>query len=1042
MLWRFSLALGIAALSLPAIGHDFSVDPTSPEVLTFRYSSSDIVDQTGAGPIVFASNLGLGSDELDGFSYGKDILRPVGGANFFVSLQFSVSRATAGAGGVVTTQRNSNGAAGDKFNLLILRNGRTVGPFLGSDAPNHKLTPGAGSSAGQSEIDGLSFPSGSKPSVYYTVARGGVKAPSDIYYVANWPMATPPVLFATAAQLGLQATDNIDALAIKDGGTLGTLDSADIVYVSLDTASPTRTAAGGSDNILQVWPAPIVVAIAFNRLDITAAGTEEIDAITGYDPGNDPHGGGGGVEGPKDKDSGDTLITLGTQPGSSTAMYIDLDGTVIGPGATVVDWVLQSVPRIAYFPPGSGFFGPSLHIIPLPAGVLVISKHANKNGAIESRILGLFDPATGKERLGLWEHFAGPLSASDSNPPAPLSGSYQESPFAETGYPIPGKTDLVGTFFHCGGGMVGPWQCGFSTVSAAPPGTSQHWMAWCDDSTGPFGQTTRLLSIGDSVAGLNGSISSIGGFDYTPDAMNPNTGHLYGSVFSTLGDVAMLDIPVTSTATGPSFGATQILMNTQTPVPSGASNERFNNFGFRLAAGSVAFRGSSNLGGDGIYVNDGNGVITKIADRTTPVPGGAGNFTSFTDTLSNDEGGVTFVGNFTGGKGIFTTATGRLRRLLATGDVLDGRTVSDVYMQRDVAVGNVIGFGARFSDNNSGLFLKELPKPFDTGDATQRAIHLDVELDPDPSILGPDPRALLVGDLGTTRLRGIWKSNSTLGTITIPGSELARLLALQFGPTTTGGIGEWVITVDIATGAILSSGAAGTLANGPFAFNADTDGGPWTSPLIAGGIPGTQAGFETNAGGLKLFCSNGFSQIAGNACGAGAFGFPAAANYDKKSGFAHMTGPLTLGNVVLWAFLGDQRWLEQGPVACPDIDSDGVCDSVDNCMFEPNAGQGDAGGVGASATPDLRGDACQCGDANGDGKATGLDGTLISRAALGLAPFPLGVGQLAQPALCDVNGGASGDAVFHCSGLDGTLVKRASLGLAPGILNVCQAAQP
>jgi hypothetical protein len=996
----FFAASLLLMLARAARAHDFSVDPTSPEVLQLRYGSSDVIDQTGGGPIIFASNLGLGSDELDGFSYGKDILRPVALPNFYVSLQYSVSRATLGAGQVVTTQRNLNGAAGDKFNLLILRNGRTVGPFLGSDAPNHKLTPGAGSAPGQSEIDGLSFPSGSKPAIYYTVARGGVKAPSDVHYVADWTMATPPVVFATAAQLGLVAGDNIDALAVKDGGTIGALDGADVIYVSLDAASPTRIARGGQDDILQVWPGPIAVVVAFNKLDIQSGLGEEIDAITGYDP-------------------GPALLALLVGPSLGAALPMgDLD---------------RSGSRNAYF----GIFNnegwwteirPGLDADPLqsimkPFGFSFISPWHVLKGFLRPWDRGTGYGSPGGESLRYYEWT--------------LANDFIETTVVSEGDLEPGGTFDIDGFFRCGLASVGPWRCFSSGILDAS--FRVHFASWCDDSTGDWNHAVRWASPGDVVDGK--TLQTLVTMDGATDLTNPNVVNFYGNAFTDTGEAVVLHRSATSTPTGPGWGPLGIVIDGDTPVPN--DDGSFNYFG-KFAANSAAFRARTTTNQDGIYKLE-NGVLSVIADKSTPVPGGSGLFTSFLDDVSNDDGGVTFVGASSGGNGIYTTLTGRLQKVVQVNDVIEGRTVSSLRLERDAASANQVAFGVRFSDGNDGVIVKELPAPFDTSNATQRAIHVDVEIDPDPSILGPDPRALLLGDLGTVRLRGIWSSNGTTGTIKIPGSEVARLLALQFGPATTGGIGEWVIAVDVATGAILSSVAKGTLTNGPFDLNADTNGGPWTSPLIPGGIPGATAGFETNGAGQKLFCSNAFSQIAGSACGAGAFGSPAATAYDAKSGFVHMTGPLTLGNIVLWGFLGDQRWLEAPPTNCAgdtDLDSDGVCDLVDNCLFEPNSGQQNAGGVGLGSAPDGFGDACQCGDVNADGRVTGLDGTLAKRAALGLAPYPAGVGALPAPNKCDVNGGATGDPVFRCSGLDGTLIQRASLGLPPGVQPVCMPAQP
>lgn len=82
-----------------------------------------------------------------------------------------------------------------------------------------------------------------------------------------------------------------------------------------------------------------------------------------------------------------------------------------------------------------------------------------------------------------------------------------------------------------------------------------------------------------------------------------------------------------------------------------------------------------------------------------------------------------------------------------------------------------------------------------------------------------------------------------------------------------------------------------------------------------------------------------------------------------------------------------------------DDDIDGVPDALDNCPFFPNANQSDVGGVGAAAPPDGVGDACQCGDVNGNGRVTTADATLIIRSLL-VPPAAV----LLRPDLCDVGG--------------------------------------
>ena len=124
-----------------------------------------------------------------------------------------------------------------------------------------------------------------------------------------------------------------------------------------------------------------------------------------------------------------------------------------------------------------------------------------------------------------------------------------------------------------------------------------------------------------------------------------------------------------------------------------------------------------------------------------------------------------------------------------------------------------------------------------------------------------------------------------------------------------------------------------------------------------------------------------------------------------------------------------------------DADTDVINDVADNCPVTSNADQRDSGGVASpmdplAQSPDRIGDACQCGDADGDGRVTGTDATVQLRCALGLSPCDAsGVQSLPGGlAKCGV-GGAPG-----CDGAEGILLRRATLGLPPGIRQVCPAA--
>lgn len=109
-----------------------------------------------------------------------------------------------------------------------------------------------------------------------------------------------------------------------------------------------------------------------------------------------------------------------------------------------------------------------------------------------------------------------------------------------------------------------------------------------------------------------------------------------------------------------------------------------------------------------------------------------------------------------------------------------------------------------------------------------------------------------------------------------------------------------------------------------------------------------------------------------------------------------------------------------------DVDGDGTADTCDNCPFVVNADQSDAAGIGSGSRPDGIGDACQCGDVNGDGAVTIADGVAIQRSLL--SP-PTAV--LDNPELCDT----SGDGL--CTIADSVVTVRALL--VPATATISQA---
>ena len=120
--------------------------------------------------------------------------------------------------------------------------------------------------------------------------------------------------------------------------------------------------------------------------------------------------------------------------------------------------------------------------------------------------------------------------------------------------------------------------------------------------------------------------------------------------------------------------------------------------------------------------------------------------------------------------------------------------------------------------------------------------------------------------------------------------------------------------------------------------------------------------------------------------------------------------------------------------AIADTDGDGVGDPTDNCVTEPNANQSDIGGIGNFASADGIGDACQCGDVNGDGKVLTSDATIIQRSLLAVP-----TATLTKPQLCDVGGNPAG----ICNTADATIIKRALLATPTATVGqVCAPALP
>jgi hypothetical protein len=204
-----------------------------------------------------------------------------------------------------------------------------------------------------------------------------------------------------------------------------------------------------------------------------------------------------------------------------------------------------------------------------------------------------------------------------------------------------------------------------------------------------------LTTVVDFNMVMPGSGIPFGGF-FGPAARAGNLAFgAFGSFnpFSTQGLFTLID------------GSLATVVDMNTPIPGGSGNFAF--FGNPSFDGSnVAFIGfDSTFTLHGIYVADSTGALGVIANTTTPAPGGTGHFVQFFDPAI-DNGVVVFVGiDEIGMSAIYRAVGGVLTRVIGSGDMLDGRLLGRVRMQRHERVSGTFAFMASDAEGWQGIFL-------------------------------------------------------------------------------------------------------------------------------------------------------------------------------------------------------------------------------------------------------------------------------------------------------------------------------------------------
>ncbi|MCA9170983.1 MAG: hypothetical protein KDB23_25090 [Planctomycetales bacterium] len=153
-------------------------------------------------------------------------------------------------------------------------------------------------------------------------------------------------------------------------------------------------------------------------------------------------------------------------------------------------------------------------------------------------------------------------------------------------------------------------------------------------------------------------------------------------------------------------------------IPNGIGNFRHFYVPY-LSDEIVAFEGLGDSAQEGIYAAYLDGaILARVADLNTPVPMGDGNFSKlfFNGNTSVSVSGnmIAFRGLDASGKaGIYTNLINedKLAKVVATGDLLDGRYVSDLRFGVDSLDSGQLAFLASFTDGSAGVYTTSVAVP-------------------------------------------------------------------------------------------------------------------------------------------------------------------------------------------------------------------------------------------------------------------------------------------------------------------------------------------
>ena len=154
-------------------------------------------------------------------------------------------------------------------------------------------------------------------------------------------------------------------------------------------------------------------------------------------------------------------------------------------------------------------------------------------------------------------------------------------------------------------------------------------------------------------------------------------------------------------------GAAKVVDTDDTAPGHGAFT---NLYGGSISGSNLAFLGIY-IGGQGIYTGSvGATGAAKVVDTGDTAPG-HGAFTGFDISPSVSGSNVAFVGDYSGGSGLYLESGGSLLAVLETGDALFGSTVSGFHRAGFAYDNNAIAFQYTLADGRSGVAVATVSVP-------------------------------------------------------------------------------------------------------------------------------------------------------------------------------------------------------------------------------------------------------------------------------------------------------------------------------------------